>query len=107
MHEPNTLRPLAYAEFSKGGGGGGGRKFKNNEDQKKNFSIQNQSIFLPKIRWRPKKKVFTQILSVSVLKLSAQVTKGGVCRNFAYYSMLIILSWRPEGGGEGKAPCPP
>ena len=73
MHEPNTLRPLAYAEFSKGGG----RKFKNNEDQKKNFSIQNQSVFLPKIRWRPKKKVFTQILSVSELKFSAQVTKGG------------------------------
>ena len=26
-------------------------------------------------------------------------SKGGPCRNFAYYSMLIILSWRPKGGG--------
>ena len=32
-----------------------------------------------------------------MLKPSAQVTKGGACRNFAYYSMLIILSWRPKG----------
>ena len=31
-------------------GGGGARKFENNEDQKKNFSTQNQSVFLPKIR---------------------------------------------------------
>ena len=32
--------------------GGGTRKFENNEDQKKIFSTQNQSVFLPKIRWR-------------------------------------------------------
>ena len=31
-------------------GGGCARKFENNEDQKKNFSTQNQSVFLPKIR---------------------------------------------------------
>ena len=30
-------------------GVGGARKFENNEDQKKNFSTQNQSVFLPKI----------------------------------------------------------
>ena len=29
---------------------GGARKFENNEDQEKNFSTQNQSVFLPKIR---------------------------------------------------------
>ena len=51
------------------------------------------------------KKVFTQILSVNVLKLSAQITKvGGPCRNFAYYYMLIILSWRPKGGSHGTMP---
>ena len=33
-------------------GGGGARKFENNEDQKKIFSSQNQSVFLPKIRQR-------------------------------------------------------
>ena len=32
------------------GGGEGARKFENNEDQKKNFSTQNHSVFLPKIR---------------------------------------------------------
>ena len=32
------------------GGRVGARKFENNEDQKKNFSTQNQSVFLPKIR---------------------------------------------------------
>ena len=30
--------------------GGGARKFESSEDQKKNFSTQNQSVFLPKIR---------------------------------------------------------
>ena len=71
----------------------GRRKFENNEDQKKTFSTQNQSVFLPKVRSRQKKKkIFSQILSVFVLKLYAQITKvGGACRNFAYYSMLIIL----------------
>ena len=38
-----------------------------------------------------KKKVISQILFVFVLKLSAQITNRGACRNFAYYSMLIIL----------------
>ena len=35
---------------------GEGKPFENNKDQTKNFSTQNQSAFLPKIRWRPKKK---------------------------------------------------
>ena len=37
--------------------------------------------------------------AAGVIKASAQLTKGGPCRNFAYYSMLIILSWQPKGGG--------
>ena len=37
---------------------GGGSKFENNEDQEKNLSTPNQSVFLPKIKWRPKKKIF-------------------------------------------------
>ena len=42
-----------------------------------------------------KKKVFSQILFVFVLKLSAQVTKGrGACRNFLYFSMLILATQR-------------
>ena len=45
----------------------------------------------PKLGEDRKKKVISQILSVFVLKLSAQITNRGACRNFAYYSMLITL----------------
>ena len=45
----------------------------------------------PKLGEDRKKKFFSQILSVFVLKLSARITHRGTCRNFAYYSMLIIL----------------
>ena len=75
------------------------------EDQKKKSSLKFSPVFGPKLREAPQKnkKFFTQILSLCVLKLSAQVTRGGgACRNFAYYSMLIILSWRPKGG---MVPC--
>ena len=30
--------------------------------------------------------------------LLPNLQRGGACHNFAYYSMLIILSWRPKGG---------
>ena len=30
--------------------------------------------------------------------------KGGPCRIFAYYYMLIILSWRPKGGAMAQLP---
>ena len=66
----------------------GGRKFENNEDEKKNFSTQNQFVFLPK------NKVFTQILSFCVLKLSAQVTRGGAMPQFCilFYANYTILA---------------
>ena len=51
---PIVLTTSVHSIFKEGGGGA--RKFENNEDQKKNFSTQNQSVFLPKIRWRWKKK---------------------------------------------------
>ena len=44
---------------------------------------------------------------VSVLKPSAQVAKGGgggAGHNFAYYSTLIILSWRSKGGAMAQWP---
>ena len=34
-----------------------------------------------------------------------KLQRGRPCCNFAYYSMLIILPWRPKGGG-AMAPCP-
>ena len=46
---PIVLTTSLHRIFN-GGGGGGARKFENDEDQKKNFSTQNQSVFLPKIR---------------------------------------------------------
>ena len=48
-----VLTTNVYRIFNGGGGGeggGGATKFENNEDQKKNFSTQNQSVFLPKNR---------------------------------------------------------
>ena len=80
----NISISVAYAGFSKGGG----RKFENNEDQKKNFSTQNQSVFLPKIRWRPKKKALHSKL-VRFLAQNWMNTKNNrslpspfVCSNF-------------------------
>ena len=103
------------------------RKFENNEDQNKNFPTQTKSVFLPKIRWRPKKTSSVKKKSlhsnlvrflaqnyvkakkmssptVFVLKPSAQVTKRGAMPQFAYYFMLIILFWRPKGGAWLNAP---
>ena len=85
--------PVAYPGFSKGGA----RKFeimktkrkifalrissfsglKLREDRKKKSSLKISPVFGPKLREDQKKQVFTQILSFCVLKLSAQVTKGG------------------------------
>ena len=45
---PIVLTTSVHRIFKKGGGGA--RKFENNEDRKKNYSTQNQSVFLPKIR---------------------------------------------------------
>ena len=45
---PIVLNTSVHRIFKEGGGIA--RKFENNEDQKKNFSTKNQSVFLPKIR---------------------------------------------------------
>ena len=41
------------------------------------------------------------------LKLLPNLQREGPCRNFAYYSILIILSWRPKGEGMTQLPPPP
>ena len=59
-------------------------------------------VFRPNLGEDQKKKRSSpRFCPFRVLKLSAQVTNGGPCRNFAYYVMLIILSWRPKRGGHG------
>ena len=109
---------MTYAEFSKGGGGPGNLRMMKT---KKNFSTQNQSVFLPKIRWRPKKKsslnfslVFgrkvgedqKKSLQSDFVRFCAQTFcpsyKGG-CRDCTCNSILILLYWRPKGGGGGVA----
>ena len=92
------LLPLAYAEFSKGG-----RKFENNEDQKWNFSTQNQSVFLPKIRWRPKKRSSSRfcpfVCSNFLLKLKRGAMPQFCVRFYANYTILAI-----QRGGHGTMP---
>ena len=65
---------------------------------------------MPKLRWRPKKRstlkfspVFDQ-KKVFTHSFNTQTFCPSSCQNFAYYSMLIILSWRPKGGGHGPMP---
>ena len=97
---------------------GEAKKFEINEDQNENFSAQNQVRFSAQnyVKTPPKKRsslkfspVFGQKRSsptVSVLKPSAQVTKGGrACHNFAYFSMLLYYPGDPKGGA--MAQCPP
>ena len=70
------------------------------EDQKKGlrsdlmwFSAQNQ------VKTKKEKNVFSQILSVFVLKPSAQVTKGGSMQQFymLFYAKYIILAAQRGG----------
>ena len=41
-----------------------------------------------------------------MIKALPNLQRGGQCRNFAYYSMLIIQSWQPKGGSWLNAPPP-
>ena len=66
------------------------------EDQKKRSSLKFSTMFGQKRSSR----------TVSVLKPSPQITKRGPRYNSAYFSMLIILSWRPKGGGHGPMAPP-
>ena len=104
--------------LERGAGGQGGRKLENNEDQKKISPLRITPFSSPKLgkdqtkvfhsklvrflaqNWVKTNKI-TGLYPNSVL-LCAQTfcpsyNGGRPCRNFAYYSMLIILSWRPKG----------
>ena len=75
------------------------------KNKRKIFSLRISPFFCPKLR-ENKKKVFCQILSVFVLKLSAQVTKGGAMPQFymLFYANYTILATQREGA---MAPWPP
>ena len=93
---------LAYAEFSKGGRGPGNLIIM--KTRRKISPLRISPVFGPKLGEEQKKKVLTQILSVSVLKLSAQVTKGLAMPQFCilFYANYTILATQREG----MAPCP-
>ena len=69
--------------------------------KKNRSSLRFSPVFGPKLGESPKKRSSP---TVCALKPSTRVKKGGPCLNFAYYSMHIILSWRPKGGGHGPNP---
>ena len=76
-----TIRAVAYVEFSKGGGGGGGLgNLRIMKTKKKVFTVI-QPVFLPRCRWRPKKKG----LPSDSVRVSAQFPKGGH-ESILYYS---------------------
>ena len=109
-------------DFQKGGEGRKFRKFENNKDQTEHFLAQNQVRF-PTQNWvkTKKKRSSLKFSPVFGLKLGEGQKKGlcppflcsnprpnlqrkGPCCNFAYYFMLIILSWRPKGGAWPNGP---
>ena len=85
-----VLTTSLYRIF-KGGGEGVPGNLRIMTIKRKISPLRISPFSCPKLGEDRKKKVISQILSVFVLKLSAQITNRGACRNFAYYSMLIIL----------------
>ena len=82
---------VAYAGFSKGGGGRNFRNFEKNKDRIRNCSTQNQSDFLPKIRWRA--KITRSLLKFSPIfcsKLGEEQKKKGLHSNLV---PLFAQSW--------------
>ena len=84
------MHSLAYAGFSKGGGAG---NLKVIMTIRRNFLHRFSLVFGPKLG-EDKKKEKRSSLRFSLVLCSNFLPKlqtGGPCRNFAYYSMLIIL----------------
>ena len=72
--------------------------------KKKRFSLKFSPVFSPKFG---QAQIKALRLSFVYSKLLPNLQRGGPCRNFAYYSMLIILTWRPKGGAWPNGPSPP
>ena len=121
------LTPVAYAGFSKKGGPENLRIMKTRrkisplrisplfcpklgEDQiKKKKGLRSDLVcFLAQNRLKPKKKK-KKVFQSDFVRVYAQTfcpsyKRGGACRNFTCYFMLIILYWRPKGGDHGPMP---
>ena len=119
-----ALAPVAYAGFSKGGGPGNSKNLrimktkmkifphrigpfscqnqvKTKKKKKKRSSLKFNLVFNPKLGECQKKGLRPPFVRSNLLPKSQ---RGGPCRNFAYYSIQITLSWRPKGGA--MATCP-
>ena len=124
--ESGNVWSVAHAGFLKGGGGAGNLKIKKTkskisplrispvfgsklgEDQQSS-SLKFSSVFGPKLGEDQKiknKRSSPRFCPFVYSNFLPKLQRVGPCRNFAYYSMLLILSWRPKGGG-GMAPCSP
>ena len=80
---------------------------------KKRSSLKFKPIFCPKfdenqskkrysLKFRQKKGLRPPFLCSNLLP---KLQREGASHNFAFYSMLIILSWQPKGEG-AMAQCP-
>ena len=79
------------------------------EDQKKNGFHSILVWFLAQnfVKTKDKKKRSLPRFSPFVCSnFLSKLQRRWPCRNFAYYSMLIILSWRPKGGAWHHSPLP-
>ena len=73
------------------------------EDQQSS-SLKFSSVFGPKLGEDQKiknKRSSPRFCPFVYSNFLPKLQRVGPCRNFAYYSMLLILSWRPKGGGGG------
>ena len=92
------------------------------KQQKKRFSLKFDPIFRPKLGEEQKKGLHSNFVrffaqtwvqackkctehTLCVIKPYAQLTKGGPCLNFAYFSMQFYNPGDPKG--ETMAQCPP
>ena len=58
-------------------------------------------FFCPKLGEEQKKSSSPRFCPLVCLNFLPKFQRGKPCRNFPYYSMLIVLFWQPKGGGHG------
>ena len=76
------------------------------EDQeKKRSSLRFNPVFGPKLGEDQKKGLHPDLVRFYTQTFCPSY-KGGACRNFAYYFMLIILYWRPKRRSYGTMTPP-